>query len=374
AALAQKVRSDRTAGTLLAYEIPFAEVFATFFCTVCFTLQAVLWLVAFLVELCFSELGEGGIPTIDSATCRDFRDEQSSRMQLRSAPHMLKVSDRRRLSQIVQQALADRPEVRPFPAAVAQLLAACQDPNATASTFEKIIERDPALSVRLLRMANSPLYGLTNEVKGIAHAAAILGIRQLKHLALSVAGAGMFNQGSTAAQHREQLWAHSLGCATVARILAKKTPGVDADDAFLAGIFHDVGKLFLFDVVPEDYVELSSTYRGKELIEQEQFVFGVSHEEIGLKSAHSWSLAENLKGAIGYHHRPQESPVHVEFVTVIEAANNLARYWGIGSEGQEDPDAAARALDHLELSEDEVIQLAEQAVTNYNDAMQVMSA
>jgi putative nucleotidyltransferase with HDIG domain len=286
---------------------------------------------------------------------------------------MLKVAERRRLTTLVQQTLKDRPEVRPFPAAVAQLLAACQDSSATAATFEKIIQTDPALSVRLLRMANSPLYGLTNEVRGIGHAAAILGIRQLRHLALSVAGAGMFSQGTTASMHREKLWNHSLGTATIARLLAKQQPGVEADDAFLAGIFHDVGKLFLFDVVPEEYTELASMAEGNQLIEEEKFVFGISHEDIGLKSAHSWSLAENLKAAIGFHHHPDDSPIHNEFVEVISAANSLARFWGIGSEGQQDVEGAADALERLQFSDEQVVELAEQSKVMFEDAIQAMS-
>ena len=77
---------------------------------------------------------------------------------------MLKANKTPGLAERVKSSLKQRPEVRPFPAAVTQLLAACKDPDANAATFEKIIECDPGLSVRLLRMANSPLYGLAREV------------------------------------------------------------------------------------------------------------------------------------------------------------------------------------------------------------------
>ncbi len=92
---------------------------------------------------------------------------------------MPKTAEKLELKKRVQECLAERPEVRPCPAAVTQLLAACQNADAKAETFVKIIECDPALSVRLLRMANSPLYGLANGVRGIGHAISILGIRQL---------------------------------------------------------------------------------------------------------------------------------------------------------------------------------------------------
>lgn len=287
---------------------------------------------------------------------------------------MLKVSDRRRLTALVQETLKDRPEVRPFPAAVSQLLALCQDSNAPISKFEKIIETDPALSVRLLRMANSPLYGLAHEVRSIAHAVSILGLRQLRALAMSVAGASMFSQGANAAQERTALWNHSLGVATLARISARRAPGVAAEEAFLAGIFHDVGKLFLLDLVREEYVELATHYEGDDLIREEVFAFGVSHEEIGLKSAHSWDLAETLKAAIGFHHHPADAPVHGEMAHLIYNCNVLARIWGIGSIPREDDDHETAARQALGLDEDQAFELRQQVELLYQDAARAMSA
>ena len=95
-----------------------------------------------------------------------------------------KLDDKQRLSKQIQEYLSKSPEVRPFPSAVTRLLAACQDPNADGRAFESIIECDPALSVRLLRLANSPLFSPTGKAKSIAHAVSRLGIRKLKSLAM----------------------------------------------------------------------------------------------------------------------------------------------------------------------------------------------
>ncbi len=286
---------------------------------------------------------------------------------------MLKVAERRRLTGLVQQTLKERPEVRPFPQAVAQLLAACQDSSSTPASFEKIIQTDPALSVRLLRMANSPIYGLTAEVRTISHAVAILGMRQLRHLALSAAGAKMFSQGNTSGGERERLWNHSLTAAVTARLLARRTGKADQDEAYLAGIFHDVGKLFLFDVVPEEYAELTASVPREQVIEEEKFVFGVSHEEIGLKSAHSWALAETLKAAIGYHHNPQESPIHVEFVELIADANQLAHGWARQSETQAEDETVRAITERLGYLPDQAQQLADDVQTQLIQIGQAMA-
>ena len=240
------------------------------------------------------------------------------------------VGELQSLSTIVHKRLKKVPEVRPFPAAVTHLVAACQHPDATAHDLESIIECDPALAVRVFQMANSPLYGLSSEAKTVEHAVSVLGVRQLRNVAVSIAGAGMFAQGATAAKQREELWNHSLGCATVARLLTDYVPKVAADDAFLAGILHDIGKLLLYDVVPEEYQKMVLSYHGNESIKQEQVLFGFSHEEIGLQSAQSWCLPEEIQTAIGYHHRPYAASAHIELVTLLHIANQLAKCWDVG--------------------------------------------
>jgi putative nucleotidyltransferase with HDIG domain len=282
---------------------------------------------------------------------------------------MLTVAEKRRLANRVHSCLADRAEVRPFPAAVTQLATACHDPNATAATFEEIIKCDPALAVRILRMANSPLYGLSNEVRSIGHATVVLGIRKLRSLALSVAGAKMFSEGKTASRDRKALWNHSLGCATIARLLADSVSHVLPEDAFLAGIFHDVGKLLLYDVVPHEYACIASENKGARLIEEEEFVFGLNHQDIGLKSAHSWKLPEQIKAAIGHHHNPDSSPLHREFVIVIHAANSLARSWCIGSDSEEEYEMSQSATTLLALDDESLATFRLRSLRMFQEAV-----
>ena len=276
-------------------------------------------------------------------------------------------------AQIVQERLGKQSEIRPFPAAVAQLMAALQDPNSSSASLAQIIECDPVLAVRLLRMANSPLYGLSREVRSIAHATSMPGTRTLRTLAMSAAGATMFGSGSSAAAERERLWQHSLGTAAVARILAGFEPKVSADDAFLACVFHDVGKLLLFDVIPEAYVDLTQTYVGADLVEQEQRVFEVTHSDIGLKSAHAWNLPENLKVAIGYHHRPAEAPAHFELSAIVYVANKLARLWGVGSPvtPELEGDGGDRILEQLDFNSDILAQVKEQAESAFAETQEL---
>ena len=272
----------------------------------------------------------------------------------------MKTADPGQLTDLVRDAVMNGKQIRPFPAAVSQLLSACQDEGATAKTFEKIIECDPALSIRLLRMANSPLSGLADEVRTIAHATSMLGIRQIKSLALCVAGNEIFASGAEK-KARQDLWNHSLGCAIVSRELAAFIDGVPADEAFLAGIFHDVGKLLLYDVVPEEYARMVSAYSGAQLVAQEEVVFGMSHAEIGLRSIRQWGMAEDIGVAVGYHHAPQQTTNHRPFASLTHIADSLCRVWGIGSEPNDEFELSSDVVQVLGIESEKMAGLRDQA-------------
>ena len=124
---------------------------------------------------------------------------------------------------------------------------------------------------------------------------------------------------------------------------------VDPDEAFLAGILHDIGKLLFFDVVPDQYVELCQSYSGLELIEQEKEAFGLTHEDIGLRSSHTWKLAEEIKFAIGYHHRPEKAPVHFETAAVVYLANILEKSESIEADDDQQCPISESVLKRLDL-------------------------
>ena len=118
---------------------------------------------------------------------------------------------------LVQKKLNEGHEIRPFPAAVSQLLTAIKDPDADAGMFEKIIEQDAGLSTRILRMVNSPVYGYSKEIHSIRQSVTLIGQNRLKSLALTYAGTAIVSSQADAGNAGKSLWEHSLGCATVAR-------------------------------------------------------------------------------------------------------------------------------------------------------------
>ncbi len=265
-----------------------------------------------------------------------------------------RVEDKRRLYHQIQEHLKRSPELRPFPEAVTRLVTACRDSEATNKQIEEIVSCDPSLAVKILRLANSPLFCPSRDVTSIVHAVTLLGRRKIKSIGMSAAAANMFSSGDGARIQRQQLWNHSVGCASVATCLAPLVAGVEVADAFLAGIFHDVGKLLFFDVIADEYVELTSSFQGPSLTEEERFLFGTTHEEIGVTSANIWGLPNEILAAIGWHHQPHEAPFCQKHALVISMADMMAKSWAIGSEGLSSTELEPEFYDEFGLTPEQL--------------------
>lgn len=228
----------------------------------------------------------------------------------------------------LEQALDEMLELRPFPAAASQLMAACNDESCTIRELTEIIKYDPGLSMRLLKIANSPLYGCSGQIRSIDHATVVLGLRALRDLAVSTALGDVFDSGtrSTAAV-RTDLWQHSLACGCVARLLAEKVEDVVPDEAFLGGVVHDVGKLFILDYDTDNYVQLLSSSKKGGLTAAEVDHYGMPHTAVGRRCGQDWGLPDEIVDVIGCHHDPETADFGGRLVQIVFAANHLVALW-----------------------------------------------
>lgn len=274
-------------------------------------------------------------------------------------------------TEIVEEALASEHDIRPFPDSINRLIEAMKQPDSDAQTLADIIEVDIAFSTRILRVVNSPMFGIANHVRSVRQAATILGHKALKNLALSYAGAQIISGDGKAKEERAALWEHSLGCATVARNLSALIPSIDADEAFLAAVFHDIGKLFFLEVIPAEYAELSALATGgPELLAQENALCGCTHTQAGLRLTVSWPLPDTVKAAINYHPDPTMDTEDNALSKLVQVANGLARSAGIGSTHCECEASLVQAEEYFGLQPDKVHEVMEQSVEAFNEIRQ----
>ena len=267
-------------------------------------------------------------------------------------------------------ALDDLMELRPFPAAASRIMSECERADVTANDIADVIKYDPALSMRILQVANSPLYGFSNQIRSVKHAAVVLGLRTVKDVAVSLAVGEVFNSGTPdSVAIRRRLWTHSLACGCFAGILATRTDVCASDEAFLAGMLHDVGKLFLFDHLPDNCSGVFDK-NTRICIETEREMFGIDHASIGRRSGKHWGLPEDISEAIGFHHQPDAADFSEELVATVAAANELAHEW---LRHNSDTDhAASEIFDRhgLEISPDDIESLKNQSTTELNAVLE----
>lgn len=274
------------------------------------------------------------------------------------------------LAETVQEKLDGGHVIRPFPDSVSRLLTAFKDADADVNTFSKIIELDVGLCSRILRMVNSPLFGIPNNINSITHAIGILGIQPLKSVALTYVGSSLLFGEGKARAHRQALWNHSMGVATVARVMANSISGIDSDEAFLAGIFHDIGKLFFLDVAPEEYLQLTpSSDGGRALLRAESDLFGIDHQEAGLKMTLEWPLPDEIRGVIRYHHEPEFDASNSVLSEVIHISNGLARSIGLGSRPNPTISLADRATETFGIDEETLDKIRTDAIETFDMTM-----
>jgi len=186
--------------------------------------------------------------------------------------------------------------------------------DANLKTIASLIGTDPALSVLLLRLVNSPLFGVRCRVTGVLQAVALLGLEQLRALATTAAFRLMMN-GAFDLPALTRCWRHSVACALATQELAVAT-SVDGDLAYTAGLLHDIGRFGALSCWPKEYSHLLATCDPADLEEREVELLKVSHADAGAFLLEQWGMPAALVQVAREHHDPplERQPRLVELV------------------------------------------------------------
>ncbi|GMU30839.1 MAG: HD family phosphohydrolase [Chthonomonadaceae bacterium] len=236
--------------------------------------------------------GSGGKSRIESNDTDNCEESQVGQVS-----GYTKESIRRSLPKLVQN-LPALPEV------ISALVRELDNAEVSAGAIEKLIARDAALSARTLRVVNSAYYGLQSQVDNLSNAIVILGIQQIRNIVLSIAAMNLFKaSGPQMRTMHLHCWKLSLGAAASSQILARKArlSVSEVDVAYIGGLLHGIGRLFLLANFPEVYLKLSSDhgFDSPELADAELDLFGLSCAEMGSELATHWKLPLTLVAAIG---------------------------------------------------------------------------
>ena len=222
-----------------------------------------------------------------------------------------------------------------LPAIVTRLIQIVNSPDTSAEDAAKLIQKDPALTTKMLRLANSAFYGIPRSISSVSSAVVILGFNTIRSLVLSASVMKMFSGTGKPAIEKDRFWKHSIVCALAAKTIVRQFINIrmmDPESAFCAGILHDIGKLIFSEFAREDYMEVCSyaAINKVPLLEAERKLLGIGHSDIGRILADKWALPLDLEYALVFHHEPRNADNLLDLVTTVHVADALTHQVGLG--------------------------------------------
>jgi len=220
-----------------------------------------------------------------------------------------------------------------MPHVASKVLELAGNPDTTAAKLQQVIADDQAMAARILKIANSALYGCSRKIKTLTDAIVMLGFNTIRSLVVTSATRNMYLKGGKSMGLKERLlWEHSMGCAMAAKLLVGARHPHLAEEAFLAGLMHDIGKLVLnqyasdaFDRVVQDVYN-----EGRMFLDVERELLGFDHTEVGALLVNKWKLSTQLEEAIRHHHNEEAFTADRPVICYLDLANNLCKREGVG--------------------------------------------
>jgi HD-like signal output (HDOD) protein len=218
-----------------------------------------------------------------------------------------------------------------LPEIATEIMNIIRDDKMSASQIVPVIDRDPSLAMKLLKIANSVYYGMEEEIDSLRQAIVIIGMRELGNLAVGFSIIKAFaHWQDTGPIDWKRFWEHSIAAGHYAEILNGELKLRILSSPYSLGLLHDVGKLVLHRIEPTLYKDVLQLINdeGRPALEAEMEIFGITHMDAGKWIAEKWNLPEGVQIAIGYHHTPNRTPNEdylesTALIHVVDLAVNL---------------------------------------------------
>lgn len=229
------------------------------------------------------------------------------------------------------QLLARIDDLPPLPAVAARVMSMSEDDRTSAMDLAQVLATDQALTAKLIRISNSAYYGFARRTSTVREAVVMLGFKQVRQVAVGASLMNAFAGRKSEAFDIDLFWGHSVAVAVAAEALAKKSFAVKPEDAFTAGILHDIGRLVLRQVMPAEFNEAVVMARGGgiSLGEAELLTTGYAHDEIGRALGETWKFPGHLVEAVQCHHDDTLTPANDGLAGVVAQANRLMLHYGL---------------------------------------------
>lgn len=219
---------------------------------------------------------------------------------------------------------------------LSKLIRALRDPVNAFGDLADIIESDPALAARLLRIVNSPFYGFSSKIETIEHALSIVGTEQLSELALTTLVRDKFKGIPKELIDMDSFWRRSITCGLAAINIAQHSDKTNPHRFYIPGLLHDIGCLVLYMKLPDlaKTAALQSQATAENLYDVERKLMGFDHAQVGGALLNAWDLPQNFVQAVTFHHDPGAAadPYFVE-AAIIHLAEFITNHIQLSGNG-----------------------------------------
>jgi putative nucleotidyltransferase with HDIG domain len=206
------------------------------------------------------------------------------------------------------------------PALLAKILSLVGDETKSTEDLCELISYDPAMAQRVLKIANSVFFAHSGQIRDIHQAVLFLGLDRIKSIATGMTVMNIFPPSG--AFRVENLWIHSYEVAFLSSVLTEKIAITMPQEAFLAGLLHDIGRIVFYSLDHASFQKIETT---DTMLGQETAVFGCTHAEAGAWFAEDIGLPDSIVSTIRYHHKPSAAPGEMNLVSLVSLAEAFAR-------------------------------------------------
>ncbi|HXE97468.1 MAG TPA: HDOD domain-containing protein [Dongiaceae bacterium] len=230
-------------------------------------------------------------------------------------------------AEILVGAVDDLPTIPIVATKVLQLL---DDPDVSAEEIADLMLTDQVMTARVMKLINSPVFKPAQEITSLKRALVYLGLRHVRELALTTSVINAFD-GTSGALELNSFWEHSFGVGMVSKIIAQKVGYQDLEKAYISGIIHDLGEVFLSNFLRDPFLEVLAyaTSHPVKFVDAEAELLGTTHCEIGLCMARKWNFPDAYCDVIAYHHSPGEATVDPVLCAIVNLSDLFCTVRGL---------------------------------------------
>lgn len=230
--------------------------------------------------------------------------------------------DKKDLIAKAEQMVGNIDDLPTIPVVATQVLQLLDSPEVDIEEIAELMLTDQVMTARVMKMINSPVYKPSQEITSLKRALIYLGLRHIREVALTTSYIKAFDE-TAGAIDLKAFWEHSFGVGMVSKIIAEKIGYKDLEMAYIAGIIHDLGEVFLSNFVREPFERVLAAIKDKpsKLYEIEAEILGTTHCEIGLCMAREWNFPEVYCEVISCHHTPGEAVIDPILCSIVNLAN-----------------------------------------------------